>query len=537
MARTPGREPDSGTGARPRRSVKRRALLGLGGLLGAGLLGGGACAANFALVYQDRRMTNLGELDFANPLAIPPLLEPDLDERGRRHFRLEARTGTSELLPGKQTPTWGVNGAFLAPTLRARRGETVAVSFANRLPETTTLHWHGMHLPAEMDGGPHQMVAAGGTWQPHWEIVQPAATLWYHPHPHGETADHVLRGIAGLFIIDDEAADEAGLPGTYGVDDVPLIVQDRAFRPDGAFDLRGASFRESITGAGTQGVLGDTILVNGTYDPHFEVGTTLVRFRLLNGAPARPFRFGFTDDREFQLVAQENGLLERPVPLRRLQLVPGERAEIVVAFKPGERVVLRGYPAALGLDFPSERLNGGEDSFDLLELRAAEVLEESPALPPAFAGAPAAPAVPKDARVRRFRLSGNRINGEKMDMRRVDEVVPAGAVEIWEVSGQANGLHSLHVHGATFEVLDYDGRAAPPELRGPKDTVRVPPGGTARLAVALPSYTDPLTPYMYHCHILRHEDRGMMGQFTVVEPGGEDDAPRKLRDGGGHARH
>jgi len=515
-------------GGRKPRTVRRRILLVTGSLLGIGVLGAGAYAANFAVAYRGRRLSNVGDLSFENKLRIPPLLEGKDDGSGRRIFELRAQTGTSELLPGKKTPTWGINGAFLGPTLRLRRGQRVGISLTNDLPEPTTLHWHGMHLPAEMDGGPHQMVRPGETWKPRWEVAQPASTLWYHPHPHQSTADHVSRGVAGLILVEDDDADRAGLPNRYGVDDIPLILQDRAFDDDGSIDLRGASFLQSLAGVGSTGVLGDKILVNGTYDPHVEVSTSLVRFRLLNGSNARSYNLAFTDSREFHLVAQENGLLQQPVPLRRLQLSPGERAEIVVGFEAGEKAVLRSYPPELGLSFPTKRFGGGEDTFDMIQVRAKARLTASAPLPGRLRGAQEAIAVPADAKVRTFEFNSTVINGKGMDMNRIDEVCPAGKVEIWEVSGDAEVVHNFHVHGLTFNVLDYGGRKPDAWLRGPKDTVRVPPGGTMRLAVALPPYTDPKTPYMFHCHILRHEDVGMMGQFTVVRPGTESSAPRTV---------
>jgi suppressor of ftsI len=515
------------------RTIRRRILLATGGVVGVGLLSVGAYAVNFGVVYKGRKLSNVGKLSFNTRVRIPPLLEGRRDSSGRRVFRLTAQAGESRLLPGRRTPTWGINGAFLGPTLRARRGEKVSMSLTNHLPDATTLHWHGMHLPAEMDGGPHQMVQPGAVWNPEWEIDQPAATLWYHPHPHQSTADHVSRGLAGLFIIEDDEAARSGLPDSYGVDDIPLILQDRQFNDDGTIDLRGASFMQSLVGVGGAGVLGDTILVNGTYDPHVRVSTSLVRFRLMNASNGRSYNLGFTDSREFHLVAQENGLLERPLPLRGLQLSPGERAEIVVAFKPGERVVLRSFPPELGLEFPTSRLYGGEDTFDMIEVRARDRLTESRPLPDTLRGAPPAIRVPEKPHTRSFRIDGNlRINGKSMDMNRIDEVCPAGEVEIWEVTGDAQVMHNFHVHGLTFNVIEYAGKKPDAWLRGPKDTVRVPPGGTMRLAVALPTYTDPKTPYMYHCHILRHEDVGMMGQFTVVEPGTESSAPRTT--GGTH---
>ncbi|MDQ0937262.1 multicopper oxidase family protein [Streptomyces turgidiscabies] len=510
------------------RTIGRRILLATAGLVGIGLVGGGAYAVNFARVYKGRKLSNVGELSFANKVRIPPLMEGQDDGSGRRVFKLTAQSGKSRLLPGKETPTWGINGAYLGPTLRARRGQKVAVSLTNRLPEATTLHWHGMHLPPEMDGGPHQMVQPGADWNPEWEISQPAATLWYHPHPHESTADHVSRGVAGLFILEDDEADRSGLPNSYGVDDIPLILQDRQFNDDGSIDLRGASFMESLAGVGSPGVLGDTILVNGTYDPHVQISTTLVRFRLMNASGARTYNLGFTDSREFHLVAQDNGLLERPLPLRRLQLTPGERAEIVVAFKPKDRVVLRSFEPELGLAFPTDRLGGGDDTFDMIEVRARERLTDSRPLPDTLRGAPAAISVPEKPHTRTFEFNSYQINGKSMDMSRIDEVVPAGKVEIWEVTGDAEVVHNFHVHGLTFNVLEYAGKKPEAWQRGPKDTVRVPSGGTVRLAVALPSHTDSKIPYMYHCHILRHEDLGMMGQFTVVKPGTENSAPRTI---------
>ncbi|WP_078616278.1 multicopper oxidase family protein [Streptomyces albus] len=517
---------------RRRRTIRRRVLVTAGSLLGLGVVTGGAYGVNFAVVYRDRHRSTAGTMDFTNRLAVPRLLEPDRDARGVRTFELKARAGTSRLLPDKRTPTWGVNGSFLGPTLRARRGDRVAVTFDNRLPETTTLHWHGMHLPAPMDGGPHQAVPTGGRWRPRWRIDQPAATLWYHPHPHGATSDHVTRGVAGLFLLEDEHSEASGLPNTYGVDDVPLIIQDRAFEDDGSFSLRGASFAESLAGVGSLGVLGDTILVNGTRDPHLPVSTRLVRLRILNGSNARVYDLGLTDGRAFHLVAQEAGLLSAPVRLRRLRLAPAERAEIVVPFEPDERVVLRSYPPDLGVDFPNRRLDGGEDTFDLLQFRTAATLRETGEVPARLSGAPEAVRAPRGARRRRFELSGVQINGSTMDMNRIDVVVPAGAVELWDVIGIDGRPHSFHVHGTSFSVVSSGGRPVPERLRGLKDTVYLPPGETVRLAVPMPEHTDPTTPYMYHCHMLWHEDQGMMGQFTVVRPGTERSAPRRVP--GGH---
>jgi FtsP/CotA-like multicopper oxidase with cupredoxin domain len=501
-----------------RKKYTRRALIAGGGLLGCCVLGTGGRAVN--VFISNRPESNVGDLGFTTPLAIPPILEAASDGDGRKVFDLTVQTGQKHIVPDGTAETWGINGPFLAPTLRARRGDQIAIALHNELPEDTTIHWHGMHLPAAMDGGPHQMIPVGASWHPEWTIDQPAATLWYHPHPHGETARHVYRGVAGLFILDDDESDALDLPREYGVDDVPLIIQDKRFTDDGDLTMDTGSFLETLGGSASFGVLGDTILVNGTYDPFFEVTRERIRFRILNGSNARFYNLGFTDDRSFHLVATENGFLpDGPVALDRLLLGPGERAEIVVAFEPGNEAVLRSYEADLG---DSGRQIGANDTWDLIAFRAADSLEPSPVLPAVLDAGNAAPEVPDDATIREFELNGHgSINGEEMDMARIDEVVPAGALEVWKV--RSDGMpHTFHIHGATFHVLEVAGGDPPDHLRGPKDTVFVGPDHDVTLAVQFEQDTDPDTPYMYHCHILRHEDNGMMGQFVVIDPGTED---------------
>lgn len=468
-------------------------------------------AAAGAWVYAQAQESTVDELDFANPLAIPPLLEPTIDADGRKTFDLTLQSGTTALLPGARTATWGANGAYLGPTLRARRGDDVRIRVANDLAEPTTLHWHGMALPGAMDGGPHQMIDPGEIWEPHWRIDQPAATLWYHPHPHGRTADHVYRGIAGLFILDDQDADELPLPSDYGVDDIPVIVQDKHFDGDGQLSTAEGP-------ANLVGVLGDHILVNGTHNPHLDVADQRVRLRLLNASNARVYDFGFDDDQEFAVIGSDSGLLEATVPASRVQLSPGERAEIIVDLHPGETTTLRSYPPDLGMGFPLERTNGGHDTFDILQLRAADRLRDAPALPTSLA--PVERHQPEDAAATRtFQLEGfSRINGQEMDMARIDQTIPRGAVETWEITNASNTYHNFHVHLVHFRILDVDGDPPPPELAGWKDTAFLAPGQTVRIISRFDTHPDPDAPFMYHCHILDHEDAGMMGQYTVVQP-------------------
>lgn len=499
-----------------------------------------AAAAGWLWVSASR--SNVGELTFAQPLAIPPLLDGTSAVEGQRSFDLRTQTGQSTPLPGKVTATWGVNGAHLGPTLRMRRGEQVTVHVRNDLPEATTVHWHGMLLPATSDGGPHQTIEPGATWSPSWRVDQPAATLWYHPHPHGRTATHVYRGVAGLIYVRDEQTPH-GLPNTYGVDDIPLILQDKNFTDDGQLDLAGVGFG----GQHITGLLGDRILVNGTYDPYVRVSATHTRFRILNASNARVYDIGFTDGRRFAVVGTDDGLLPAPQPATRVRLSPGERVEVVATFSPGERTVLRSYPPDLGANPLYQRLAGGDDTFDLVQMRAADTLRDNPDLPVALAGPPDIVAGP-EAPQRTLDLGDFTINGRTFDHHRIDLRVRTGVNEVWRIRNTQGLPHNVHLHNAAFQVLDVDGRPPPAWQRGHKDTVFVPPGTTVRLAVMFGPYPDRDTPYLIHCHLLAHEDAGMMAQFVVVAAGGRGPAaagtdgpidvrnPRAPAHADGHAR-
>jgi blue copper oxidase len=318
--------------------------------------------------------------------------------------------------------------------------------------------------------------------------------------------------VAGLFLLEDPEAAALPLPDRYGVDDIPVILQDKRFDREGNLDVGQSPFSPI-------GRLGDQLLVNGTHDPHLDITSQRVRLRLLNASTARVYNVGFADDRPFELIGTDGGLLERPHSITRVPLSPGERAEIVATFQPGERAVLRSFPPDLGLDLFQGRFAGADDSFDLLQLRAAATLTLSP------------PVLDRlvrhqqldDAEVvttRRVELNGSsRINGLRMDLSRIDQTLTVDTTEVWEVANRSGNPHNFHVHGVQFKVSDQTGAGPPPVLVGWKDTVFIPPGGTVRLLVQLPGYSDPAMPYMFHCHLLQHEDNGMMGQFVVVQPG------------------
>ncbi|RXZ70433.1 multicopper oxidase family protein [Agromyces albus] len=488
---------------RPRATLSALAAIAAGGLVAVSFAGCGLVGPS--------PVSTVGDVEFDTPLSIPPLAASTVDTDGTRVFSLDAQAGSTEFEPGEPSNTWGFNGSYLGPTIVAKRGEHVRVDLTNSLDEPTTVHWHGMHLPAEMDGGPHQMVEPGASWSPEWDIDQQAATLWYHPHPHGDTEDHVARGLAGMFLVQDDAEAVLDLPREYGVDDVPVIVQDAGFSAEGEQEGRGHGFA---------GALGDELIVNGTRGPFLDVDDELVRLRLLNASTARSYAFGWSDGRPIELIATDGGLLEASVELDRVLLSPGERAEVLVRMVPGERIVLQSKmtPEIAGMQSMIAASNGGTDSFDVLELRAADTLDPAPAVPERLNTIP-----PVDetavTTTRTFDLNGFEINDDEMEMGRIDETVTVDTTERWIVTNTSSMPHSFHVHDVQFRIASIDGAAPPPELAGWKDTFFAQPETEFELILRFEDYADPDTPYMYHCHLLWHEDQGMMGQFAVVEPG------------------
>ncbi len=483
-------------------------------------------AALYLLPAEPVRFVNEG-VAFANPLRIPPLATPRI-ENGEKIFDLAVAAGATEFVVGRPTQTLGFNGSVLGPTLRATKGDRVRIDVVNRLGETTTVHWHGMHLPPVMDGGPHQAIAPGATWQPHWTVINEAATLWYHPHTLHKTGEQVYRGLAGLFLIDDENSATLGLPAAYGVDDIPLIVQDRRFDAAGALVYDDGHDETSAPGLfdNPPGMLGDTILVNGTLGPYLDVPASLVRFRILNGSNARRYDFGFADDRAFVQIASDGGFLDHPVERTRLLLAPGERAEILVDFaKEAGPVVLMSYAVTDKVSAVTALLqrllapgNDENQQFRIVEFRPRPATAPSGRIPETL-NAIARLDPDKAARTRLFTLefTGRTINGKAMDHARIDEVVRRGDIELWDIRNDSIQYHPFHVHGVQFAVVSRNGQPPPPYERGWKDTVIVSPEETVGLVMRFADYADPTLPYMFHCHILEHEDMGMMGQFVVVD--------------------
>ncbi|MBS1773157.1 MAG: multicopper oxidase domain-containing protein [Bacteroidetes bacterium] len=460
-----------------------------------------------------------------NPLTIPPALTGT-------NFNLTIQSGTTTFYSGYNTPTYGINGVWMAPTLIINKGDSVTFNVTNNLPVNTTIHWHGLHLPSKWDGGPHQIITPTSTWSPRFKVMNDAATYWYHPHGDMKTELHVTKGIAGMIIVKDVAEAALTLPRTYGVDDFPIIVQSKAF--DVLKQLAIATEDDS------------TIMVNGTMYPYLNAPAQVIRMRLLNGSTMRTYLFGFSGNIPFKLIGTDDGLLDTATTLTRIRLSPGERAEILVNLTgmQSQTVYLKNYGAELpnGIhgaaivatgaaaiqDYNLNPLNGG--NYNILQLNVVAQTSSPVTTTPTtlIAQTPINPATAQ--KVRRILLEPQPpvdsskmtegpflMNGKSFDMTVINDTVKLGQTEIWELINKTLIAHPFHIHDVFFNVLNIN--VNPPSLsdRGKKDVVLVMPGDTLRFISKFEDFADPVVPFMYHCHLLHHEDEGMMGSFVVID--------------------
>ncbi len=466
---------------------------------------------------------------YRQELPIPELYEGKY-RNGIKQFRLNAEYGEVEFFNGYKTETLGYNGNYLGPTLRVRKGDRVAIEVNNHLAEDTTVHWHGMILPARMDGGPHQNIIPRGQWTSEFKIIQSAATLFYHSHAHGQTGQQVYRGLAGLLLIDDEKSEQVGLPKDYGIDDIPLVIQDRDFDQGGQFSYVGFMPERMI------GKHGKTLLVNGAYSPILKAKRNKLRLRLVNASNARFYNLGFEDGRSFKVVASEGGFLENPVVLKRLEMGPGERYEILVDLSDRKTVMLKSYGNVGNASHGPMGMMGMDKDMDmdvlLIDAESAEKTTSKSIT--TLAKFPDWMAIKTGNVSQQFDLqmgmmgmmrgmmnrmgkSGGMmsINDKSFDIDHINFSVRKNQFEVWKIGNSSPMVHPFHIHNTQFKVLSRNGNPANPFERGFKDTVIVSQNEIVEVMVPTGPYSDPQNPYMYHCHILEHEDAGMMGQFVV----------------------
>jgi len=363
-----------------------------------------------------------------------------------------------------------------------------------------------MHLPSNMDGGPHQEIQPGGLWQPSFTVNQKACTNWFHSHTHNKTGEQVYRGLAGMMIVEDADSDSLDLPKTWQEDDFPLIIQDRKFNANGSFNYL-PTMRDAM-----HGMLGDTFMINGTVNPYLDLPNKEVRFRILNASNARVYQLRLSNGAAFKQIATDNAFRESPLSLTTLTLSPAERTEIVVDLS-----------ALQGQTITLQDANNGNTSILTLNVnKTASTITQVPTQLTTLTPLDSTTAVRTSPFVlsRTMGMNGSfTINGRSMNINRIDQSVTLNDVEIWEISNRMGMTHNFHIHATHFQIIERNGSAnnGAEYEKGYKDTVRLGPNERVKVVIKMTDYTtDATAPYMFHCHILEHEDRGMMGQFVVV---------------------
>jgi FtsP/CotA-like multicopper oxidase with cupredoxin domain len=429
---------------------------------------------------------------------------------------LLAAPGTVLLGGARAAPAWLFNGLMPGPTLRARRGENARITLLNHLPEETIVHWHGLIVPEEADGHPRYAVPPGARYEYAFPVLQRAGTFWYHPHAHHRTAFQTYSGLAGFFIVSDPEEDALRLPG--GAREVLLMLQDRRLAAGSGFAYLPAD------GDLATGLLGDVVFGNGVPGARLRVSADTYRFRVLNASNARVFRLALSTGAPLTVIGNDGGLLPAAAQVESVYLGVGERADLLIDFSalpPGSRLALKSLPFDT-FGPPGERFLQGTE-LDVLELEVSGPRRfEAVVLPPALSDVPRLP--PADAvreRTFEFRSSGgshhvaHRINGREFDMWRVDEQVPLGQLERWVFRNDSALPHPVHLHGTHFQVLSRSGGRGTvyPCEGGWKDTVLLLPLEEVEVLVRFDAYRGV---FPLHCHILEHEDTGMMLNVEVV---------------------
>ncbi len=452
---------------------------------------------------------------------------------------LVARDGTVQVRPGARTsvltyephvisaPSGAITtleDSWLGPIIRIRRGATFIATLSNTLDEETTVHWHGLDVPAQMDGHPMHAVEPGHSRTYAFRVENRAGTYWFHPHPHMMTATQVYRGLAGMFIVEDD--EEQALPLPRGDYDVPLIIQDRVFN---------ASNEMVYQPSGMAGMFGDQIVVNGRPNAVHRCATRVYRLRFLNGSNSRIYKLGWSDEAPMTVIGTDGGLLRAPVTVPYVMLAPGERVEVWADWRGkevGESVMLQSLAFSGAGPVGNPTLPHGS-AFDIMRFDMAYLDSDTLVLPQTLSTIDPLPSSqsPNWNNPRTFALTMQMgqflINGRTFEMMAVapEEIVRSGEIDTWRLTNTGTmGLmpHPMHLHGRQFQIQSrtiLPSQASNWETvrygyvdEGWKDTLLLMPGESVTFLV---KHGPHLGLFMYHCHNLEHEDMGMMRNFRI----------------------
>ena len=485
---------------------------------------------------------------FVDQLPIPDIASsdgyrasPDKPSVKVPYYRIEMREFQSKVHRDlKATRVWGYGLASPGPTFETRSGQGLMVEWVNLLPSAhllpidhnihgaerskpdvrTVVHLHGAKVPPDSDGYPENWFVRGKSALYYYPNKQDATMLWYHDHALGITRLNVFAGLFGAFFIRDKIEDALKLPkGRY---EIPLIIYDRNFDRLGRLNY---SISPQFRAPWVPEFSGNMILINGKIFPYLEVEPRKYRFRVVNVANSRIFQLSLSNDKSFQQIGSDQGLLKAPVQIARLLLAPAERADIILDFAGhnGEKFSLNNGNVEI-MQFRVLRGNVTDDTAMLPSiLRTIAKLSERKAATKRLLTLDEY--IDSAGRMTRMLLNGTHWSA------RITENPVIGSTEIWSLINLTKDIHPIHLHLVRFQILDrrpfdvagyrrtgaltYTGRAIPPDVNeaGWKDTVRVPPGVVARVIMRFEGFCGR---YVWHCHILEHEDNEMMRPFDVM---------------------
>jgi spore coat protein A, manganese oxidase len=449
---------------------------------------------------------------FEQPLVEPPTLHG-------KHLRIVMKRALVRVLPhGPRTPMLTFGGTFPGPTIVRRTGEDTKVTFVNHLPRqdgAVTIHQHGGHQKSKFDGQPASHLIRHGKELTYDYPLRdggtplPAALRFYHDHRMDRTARNNWFGLQGLFLTTDPREAKLGLP--HGAYDIPLAVTDRSFRADNRLTNPFTSMPDMSAGPGMETV-GDHVLVNGRYAPYKRVRPGLYRLQILNSSLFTSYDFALSNGMPFQQIGTGSGLLPHPVVRQDITLGPAQRADVVVDFRhqAGSRVLLSSITrtdtdvtakALMQFRVKGDPAPKAKVPFDLTTIEHYQVPK-------------------KVAMTWDFGLTDEgydqywTINGKRFNPRRVDHEVRLGSTERWLLVNSSPVTHFVHLHEELWRTLQRDGGPPPPWEQGYEDTWRLDPGESVVVAARFTDYTGD---FMIHCHMLDHEDDGMMATFKVVK--------------------
>ncbi len=441
------------------------------------------------------------------------------------NFSLTIKDTIKQLRPGNQTITGSVNNNFWGPTLFFNKGDVVHLNVKNKLNDSTTIHWHGMHLPAVMDGGPHQVIPPGTLWQPYWKVSNNAGTYWYHPHLHEMTLEHLTKGIGGFIIVRDPIESLLALPRKYGIDDIPLVLTSRRYDANNQFVTTNTAY-------------GDYMLSNGTPSAQINLPKQYVRLRILNAEIERGYDLGFSDNRTFYIIANDGGLLNSPIAVTRVKLMVGERVEIMVNLgsdQIGSSLNLMAYNSGQTFGFPgSEPGTNGEFgsllnniNFNVLHINViASTNNPIISLPSSLTSnsyyTSANATVTRTINITNGNPGPNPIpfnfDNTSFAIGTINKTINLNDIEKWTIINNNVFGHTFHIHDVEFKIVDRNGSptGVGSHESGWKDVIYVPRNESVSFVAKFDDYADAIHPFMYHCHFSNHEDEGMMGQFIVT---------------------